>query len=817
MNKTIILLKHIGYTPLNLLKFWYIESLYFFFRLWKNIILYLEEDLAVSLMFKLLFTPLFHDTSIVGKALSFVFRVSRILIGIFAFAIATVFTFLLFLFWLGAPFLAIFIINLDYVNLASQLLVFSGIGLFIISHLKVKPTLNFKKLLEDSEVLSLLSSLEMEPNSNFADVKIGPDDAILKEASNNGKNYLFVACLKTIPNIENFLLKFNLQISDFEEALIYQEKKKNLWRKVWIWDSDFTIRHLKGVNRGWLGVPTPTLDSVSNDLTHQAAKLGFEGFLGRMSVVTELINVLSQDLRNNVVIIGAPGCGKTALIQYLAKQILAGDAPPAMATKRVVLLDTTKLLSGMRTQGDLADRVKQIFEEISFAQNVILVIEEIHNLGIGEAGTNMNLYSLMLPYIESSNFQFVATTEQENYVKILEKNGSFARLFTKIELPPASEQETREILEQRAILYEREKKVKVSYLAIKKTVELSAKFIKDRVLPDSALTILREAQTEAKGGWVTQEIITKVISMRVNVPVLELGNVAKEKLLNLEKEIHERLIDQEEAVGALSNSLRRSATGLREKTRPIGSFLFVGPTGVGKTELAKTLASVYFKGVGSFLSFDMSEYQSNDSVNRLIGASGEGGQLTEAVRNKQYALLLLDEFEKADPKILTLFLQVLEDGRLTDGAGRVVDFTNTIIIATSNAASLTIAKGLEKGKSLQELDPQVNEELLQIFRPELVNRFDDVILFKTLSQDDLSKIVRLKLSALQKQLKEQGYLVEFDEAVIRRLSEKGFDPVLGARPLRRLIQDTLEANLSKLILQEKLTKGQTFKAGVELL
>ncbi len=827
------MLKHILYIPLGLFKFWYIESLYFFLRLWKNIILYLEEDLAVNLMFKLLFTPLFHDTTIVGKALSFIFRVSRILIGVFAFLVATVIVFLLLGFWLSTPVLSIFGFNLGFVQTTSQLLAFSGTGFFLINkffypHKEVmkKTSIDFKKLLEDREVLSLLSLLEMEPNSNFADVKIGQDKDIFEEAFNLakkagskyiGKNYLFVACLKTIPQIENFLLKFNLQISDFEEALNYQEKKKNLWRKVWIWDSDFTVRHLKGVNRGWLGVPTPYLDSVSSDLTHQAAKIGFEQFLGRGAVLTELINVLSQDIRNNVVIVGQPGCGKTALIQYLAKQILAGDAPPAMATKRVVLLDTTKLLSGMRTQGDLADRIKQIFEEISFAQNVILVIEEIHNLGIGEAGVNMNLYSLMLPYIESSSFQFIVTTEQENYAKILEKQGAFARLFTKIELPPASEAESRDILEQRAILYEREKKVKVSYLAIKKTVELSAKLIKDRVLPDSALAILREAQTEEKGNWVTQEVINRVVSMRVNVPVLELGNVAKEKLLNLEKEIHQKLIDQEEAVEALASSLRRSATGLREKNRPIGSFLFVGPTGVGKTELAKTLAEVYFKGSDAFLSFDMSEYQASDSINRLIGVSGEGGQLTEAVRNKQYALLLLDEFEKADPKILTLFLQVLEDGRLTDGAGRVVDFTNTIIIATSNAASLTIAQGLEKGKTLAELDLQVNEELLQIFRPELINRFDDVILFKTLAQDDLLKIVRLKLSALQKQLKEQGYLVEFDEAIILQLSEKGFSPVLGARPLRRLIQDTLEANLSKLILQSKLTKGQTFKIGVELL
>ncbi|KKQ76724.1 MAG: ATPase with chaperone activity, ATP-binding subunit, partial [Candidatus Daviesbacteria bacterium GW2011_GWF2_38_6] len=473
--------------------------------------------------------------------------------------------------------------------------------------------------------------------------------------------------------------------------------------------------------------------------------------------------------------------------------------------------------SGIKTQGDLAERIKNVFEEVEYAQNVIIVIEEIHNLGLGEAGTSFNLYSLMSPYLESDGFQFIATTETENYSRILEKQGSFARLFRKIELSPATEEETLEVLVDRAITVERKNKIKISLVALKEAVKLAQKLIHDRVLPDSAISVLKEAQTKAVNGWVTKNIVREVVSQFVKVPLSDLGTADKSKLLNLEAEIHGRLIDQEQAVKAVADTLRRSVTGLREENRPIGSFLFVGPTGVGKTELAKTLSDVYFKQEGAFIRFDMSEYQNPESVARLIGASGEGGQLTELVRNRPYALLLLDEFEKADPKILTLFLQVLEDGRLTDGAGRTVNFENTIIIVTSNAGSLSIAQGLSNGKNLEQIDKEVNEELLKVFKPELVNRFDEVVIFKPLSPEDLQKIVGIKLAGLQKQLKEKGFLVEFDDGLIAELGKQGFDPVLGARPLRRLIQDTLESKLSRLILENKLVKGQTFKAGAELL
>lgn len=836
--------------PIHLLKFWYPESLVFFVRTWRHSILYLEEGLAVGLMAKLLWVPLYRDSTIIGRVLSLIFRIVRIFFGLVCFTLASFFIMMIALLWLILPIWVITSLflagTLPLLVEISGATVFLGVCLFLAHvlthpHKKIwvvkdnnfwdcswvgKNDVNYQKILQTKGVQNLLVYLELPADifSNFNPIidaqKQGELAFML--AKNLGSEYIgaahfFVVMLQNYPGIDNFLLKFNLNTSDFPEALLYLQEKSNSNRHVWLWDSDFVIHHLKGVNRGWLGAPTPVLDSVSEDLTKKAAEIGFPQFIGRKSQVSEVINILSLYHNRNVLIVGPPGSGKTTLLNYLARLIVMGDAPASLATKRLVLLDLTRLISGIKTQGELADRVKEIFEEVEFTQNVIIAVEEIHNLGLGEAGSSLNLYSLMAPYLESGQFQFIATTESENYVKTVEKNGSLARLFTKIELPEASEKETVQILKDQAILMAQKTNIKVTFIAIKEAVELAAKLVHNRVLPDSAVGILDEAQTWSAGGWINSGVIKGVVSKRVNVPIAEVGNAQKSQLLNLEEEIHQQLIDQEEAVKVVADTLRRSAAGLRQQNRPIGSFLFVGPTGVGKTELAKILATTYFKNSGAYVRFDMSEYQNSQSVSRLIGGASEAGLLTEVIRDKPYALLLLDEFEKADPKILTLFLQVLEDGRLTDGLGRTIDFTSTIIIATSNAASLIIARGLQAGDSLAELEGSVNNELLTIFTPELLNRFDDVVLFKPLSKDDLQKIVKLKLQELQARLKMQGYVVEFDSKIVAELTKKGYDPVLGARPLRRLIQDTLEAKLSRMILQGKLIKGQVFKAGVESL
>ncbi len=807
---------------------------------------FLEEDLAVGLMLKLIFTPLFHDRTLAGRFLSFIFRVTRIVWGLFAYLAATIVIFGLTFVWFAHPLIIMGWPEYWYVSLG--ILLFS-IALFIdrvvvypkrpLRHAQNlsqiwettklhKSDITWAKLTPMFEVKLLLESLELNP-TQFGNLEIPFDDQLVLRATELARQckaqyltavYFWVAMVERVPNLDNELLKVNLKIDDFHQALNFFEHKRNTWRRIYIWDEDFSVRHLKGTNRGWLAAPTPALDAASVDLTKEAARFGVPDFIGRKEVLDQVINVLSSDGNHNLVLVGPVGTGKTALVKYLAKMIVQGNAPKSMATKRLVFLEPARLMSGANNEGELAEKIKNVFDEISFIEDVIIFIDEIHTLGTGEAGSTYNLFSLLAPELESQNFQFLGTTEPENYNRTIEKNGSFARIFTRVDIPPASPEETIEILQNRAIDMERYQKTKVTFLAIKEVVHLASRFIHERVLPDSAISVLEDCQTLVKSQTDKQinlKLVRQVLGQRVKVPVAEINPDQKKQLLNLEDQIHAKFIDQEEAVKDVSTVLRRSAAQLRETNRPIGSFLFVGPTGVGKTELAKTLSEVYFKGRDTFVRFDMSEYQNADSVNRLLGTDTEPGQLTEIIYHQPYCLLLLDEFEKAHPQILTLFLQVLDDGRLTDGGGKTVDFSNTIIIATSNAASVTIAEGLKAKKPLTEIKATVTEELLKIYRPELVNRFDEVVIFKPLSPEDLDKVVTIKLASLKANLKEQGYLVDFAPALVAELGKRGFDPVLGARPLRRLIQDTLEARLSVMILEDKLPKGQPTEIGVEVL
>lgn len=832
--------------PVKLIYFWYPQAFLFFTRVTLNTLRYLEEDLAVGLMWKLILVPLFHDSTVIGRFLSLLFRVNRILIGALAFFLAILLISLLALFWFINPFL-VFLSPEPRLNIFFLLSFLFGLGIFLTQVIYFPPkkvkelkeaseiwkTTKFsnkdialEKLLASNEVKEILKNLEIS-QSDLPEIKIPLTDESLKiifnlakefKASYISTGYFFLGFLLQKPLIEKDLLKLNLTPEDFKKTLEFLEMKKKANKSTYIWDEDFVVTHLKGVNRGWLGSPTPFLDSASEDLTRKALKTNFEDFVGREEVVSEVVNILSSEQDRNVIIVGPAGSGKTELVNFLAKKIIAGNAPSSLATKRLLSLNLDKLLIGVNNEGALAEKIEKIFEEVRFVKEIIIFVDEFHNLGTGDLGSNFNLYSLILPHLESGEFQFIAATEAENYAKIIEKNSALARIFTKVELTPPTKEETQKILQSRGIELEKQKKIVITYRAIKTLVELAEKNIKTKVLPDSALSVFNEAKVLIKNNKITEDIIKEVIAKRVNIPTLDVGNVAKVNLLNLEERLHQNLINQEEAVKAVADTLRRGAVSLKDPNRPIGSFLFVGPTGVGKTELAKTLAKVYFSGkTDSFLRFDMSEYQSDDSVNKLIGGEEFVGTLTESIKNKPYSLILLDEFEKADPKVLNLFLQVLDDGRLTDFYGKTIDFTNTIIIATSNAASLTIAEGLNMGKSYQDLKTQVSQELLEILKPELINRFDNIILFTPLTFENLEKIVKIKLKDLQSSLKQKGYLINFTNELVAQLGKKGFDPVLGARPLRRLIQDTLEAKISIMILEEKLKKGEDTTLGLESL
>jgi ATP-dependent Clp protease ATP-binding subunit ClpC len=837
--------------PLHLFQFWYVDGTVILIRIWRNLLFLIEEDMAVSLMWRLLFTPLFHDASFVGRILSFIFRIIRIVSGVVTILFVTLGILGLGLIWFSLPILLIgWSVNLlSHESWISGVLVIGnifGLTLFInhLLHHPIKKTwqivsskdiwsatrikktnLDFDKLLKEPQVIKLISILELKnlvfPKVSVLDSLALAEEAFIlakkRQARYIGAGDFFIASVKLLPDMQAILIKNEITIDDLLQAQNYLDQLDQTWRKVFIWDEDFHIKHLKGINRGWLGAPTPALDSISVDLTEQAATNNFEDFIGRSSVATQVLSILSQDTDRNALLVGEPGVGKTTLVQNLAKLIVSGDAPSILATKRLVKLDISKLLSGISGEGQMAQSLKNAFAEVESIGDIIIFIDEIHELGLGDASKHFNTFSLLTPFLESNTFQFIATTEPKNYAKILEKEGSLARLFHKVEVPSATVEETLDILKIRAIDTQIKQKISTSFKALSYIATKSKQFIHDRQMPDSALNLFNECKTEVKDKIITTKTVKAVLSRQTNAPLTDLDQSQKDVLLNLEPVIHQRMISQEQAVKSVADTLRRAATSLREENRPIGSFLFVGPTGVGKTELAKILADVYFKEHNTFVRFDMSEYQTSEAFDRLIGTAENPGELTEIIKNKPYCLLLLDEFEKASPQILTLFLQVLEDGRLTGADGQTVDFTNTIIIATSNAASITIAHGLEQQKPMDLIENDVKQELLQIMKPELINRFDSIVIFKPLSQFDLEEIVKIKLKSLKLKMLQEGFVVDFDKQLIAELARLGYDPVLGARPLRRVLQDTLESNLSKLILTDKLVKGESLTITSEIL
>ncbi len=812
--------------------------------------------MAVGLMWRLMFVPLFHDSSFVGRILSFIFRLVRILSGVVTMLVASVSVFVLSIVWIILPpallmyflnllpfkewlylpvlagnifGLALFIHHLIYHPIKKTWQITSAKEIWKATRVKQKEV-KLEILLQKSQIKKLLKVLELEewkiPQSlSFDQSKLAEEAFMLakkRAARHISVSDFFIAFLKTIPEVQPELVKNQITIDDFLRAQTFIEQTDQMWRKSYIWDEDFHTRHLKGTNRGWLGAPTPALDAISTDLTLQASYQYFEDFFGREEVVSQVTAILSQDTDRNALLVGEPGVGKSTLVQYLAKMIISGDAPAVLATRRLVKLEPSKLLSNVNSEGDMAKKIKAAFEEVQQSGDVIVFIDEIHELGIGDASKSYNIYSLLTPYLESNTFQFIASTEPGNYARILEKEGSLARLFHKVEVPEATVEETLSILKIRSIETLMTQGITTTFPALDYIAKKAKQYIHERKLPDSALYLYNECKTQTTAKVISSDTVKTVLSRQINMPLLELDQNQKQNLLHLEDAIHQRMIDQVQAVTAVADTLRRAATALREESRPIGSFLFVGPTGVGKTELAKTLSEVYFgnnvdKSSSSyFVRFDMSEYQSSESASRLLGTSENPGELTEAIKNKPYCLILLDEFEKASPQILTLFLQILEDGRLTGGDGKTVDFTNTIIIATSNVGSLLIVDGLKANKSLEQINSEVRDELLKVMKPELVNRFDSVVIFKPLSQFDLEEIVQIKLKALKQKLLEQGYVVNFDKELIAELARQGFDPILGARPLRRLIQDKIESNLSKMMLEDKLQKGSTFTLTSEI-
>ena len=839
VREAVLWVKSFFYLPY----FWYVRGTIFFLRSFYRLLIYLDQGFAVTIMLRLFFVPLFGDYSLIGRCLAIVFRLGRIIIGVLAIIISQLSLVTLFGMWLILPFallsryleLGILVIGVAWIlafvtRLGRPHRLIKGPykeGLFILDFCAEKardlvrsavdPVDLFRRLVNSAALADFLIRLGPGevPKEKFSGLTL---DEVYRTAYELAYELGFPSI--NVSHLFTALLKLGgIRCDDARQVLIWERRKRDWVRAPFIWEAEYEVGPIGGVNRGWTGRVTPTLDQYSTDLTSEAVKGNLKLMIGKERPFAEVARVLARARKSNALLVGPPGSGKTTLVEGIAQAVIRGAAEESLRGRRVVALDTGALIAGAKTQGELGERLQEIIKEVKISRGIIIFIDEIHNLVVaGGDVENAFVFDTLRPHLSTGKLQLIGATSWESYRKYIAPNEAFAQVFELVEVPAASREESSEILEYQTIELERKnKRVKISFPAIRAAVDMSDRLIYERVLPDKAMDLLEEAvlsKQNAGGGVVGEEEVAEVVAEKTHIPVEKITKKEAQELLSLEKRIHRSLIDQEEAVTAVADALRRARAGMREEEKPIASFLFVGPTGVGKTELSKILADVYFGSRNSMARVDMSEFAEVKNIYRLIGSppgagTEEPGQLTEAVRQRPFSLVLLDEFEKAHPQVINLFLQVFDDGRLTDGRGETVDFTNTIIIATSNVGTKFIQEQLSAGRLIEEFQTELLEHLRGVFPPELLNRFDGVMVFKPLSHEHIRKIVELKIRGVEKDLADREIKLSATPEVIDRIAELGYAPEWGARPLTRVIQDRIQAVLAKKILAGEIQPGQT--------
>jgi len=620
--------------------------------------------------------------------------------------------------------------------------------------------------------------------------------------------------------------------------------------------------------------PDGTLSEFTIDLTQMAQEGKLSPVIGREKEIQRVIEILKRKTKNNPVLVGDPGVGKTAIVEGLAQRIAKGRVPEDLKNKRILALDLGRMIAGTKYRGEFEERLKSLVDAVKSRHDIILFIDELHTVvGAGAAEGAMDASNMLKPVLARGELRCIGATTLEEYRKHIEKDKALARRFQPVIVGEPSQEETLEILKGLKNSYEKHHGVTIDDKAIESAVKLSARYITDRFLPDKAIDLIDEAAAKVglrkqrtnpealemkkriekleeevndltvhskfkeaaekktelfelkkrydeeygkhERGIVTEADVASVVEDWTGIPTKQMFKEEKEKLMKLEEILHERVVGQDEAVRVVAQAVRKARAGLKDPKRPIGSFLFLGPTGVGKTQLARTLAEVLFGKENALIRIDMSEYMEKHSMSRLIGSPPgyvgheEGGQLTEAVRRRPYSVILFDEIEKAHPDVFNILLQLLDEGRLTDGKGNTVDFKNTIVIMTSNVASQHILDALEHGKSVEEIEPLVREELKRHFKPEFLNRIDAVLVFKPLTESEIEQIVEIMLKEVERRLADKSIKLIVTDNAKRHLAKKGYDPIFGARPLRRTIERLVEVPLSELIIAGKISDGDS--------
>lgn len=580
------------------------------------------------------------------------------------------------------------------------------------------------------------------------------------------------------------------------------------------WDRDIP----GGIGRDWSFGYTPTLNKFARNINQEIEYAGEVHVYGRSREVDEIERILAKSSQSNALLIGEHGIGKKTIVRGFVSKIVFGKVLPSLRYKQVFQVDTGALLSGSSEPGEIAARITGIFNEAIRAGNIILFFDNFHALFSSKQGVGqVNISEIIIPYLQGT-INIIGTTTIKDYHKNIEANLGVAQALDKINVAEPNAEETIQILEEMVPVIEHRDGVFWPYQSLREVVRVASRYIQNAPFPQKAIKVVDEVSVAvAKSGRkiVMVKDIDELMSSKLEVPVTQAEGKEAEKLLHLEEFLHMRVIGQNEAISVIASAMRRARSGIQNEKRPIGTFLFLGPTGVGKTETSKALAEAYFGSEKSMIRIDMSEYQEASSVYRLIGSppaagsEGDKGQLTTAVVDNPFSLILLDEIEKAHPNILTLFLQVFDDGRLTDSSGRTVDFTNTIIISTSNAGSELIRQNIQKGIAGDQMKKSLLDFLQKegIFKPEFLNRFDAVVAFHPLSQDQIVKVAELMLDQLSQRMAEKEITLEFTEEAVSKLAKQGFDPVYGARPMRRAIQDKVENVLAQAILSGKIPRG----------
>ncbi|MDQ0221961.1 ATP-dependent Clp protease ATP-binding subunit [Streptococcus moroccensis] len=665
-----------------------------------------------------------------------------------------------------------------------------------------------------------------------------------------------------------------------EHDVTMVELRKNLEHKAGMTKADIKairamIKGNSGASKGnmanMMGMPSSPsggLDDYTRDLTEAARQGEMEPVIGRDAEISRMVQILSRKTKNNPVLVGDAGVGKTALALGLAQRIAAGEVPEKLAQMRVLELELMSVIAGTRFRGDFEERMNNIIDDIEADGQVILFVDELHTIMGSGSGidSTMDAANILKPALSRGTLHMVGATTQDEYQKHIEKDSALSRRFAKVVVESPSEAEAVVILQGLKETYEQHHRVSISDKAVETAVTYAKRYLTGKNLPDSAIDLLDEAAATAqnKAGHagiqpelneldralmagelkrveglldgeerysdivVTEHDILTTLSRLSGIPVTKLTKTEAKKYLNLEAGLHKRVIAQDAAVSAVSRAIRRNQSGIRQTKRPIGSFMFLGPTGVGKTELAKALAEVLFDDESALLRFDMSEYMEKFAASRLNGAPPgyvgyeEGGELTEKVRNKPYSVLLFDEVEKAHPDIFNVLLQVLDDGQLTDSRGRKVDFSNTLIIMTSNLGATALRDDKTVGFGSKDLrfdhanmEKRIFEELKRHYRPEFLNRVDEKIVFHSLDQAHMQEVVKIMVQPLIDSLAEKDIKVKIQPSALKRLAELGYDPEMGARPLRRAIQTVLEDPLAEKLLSGELSPGHLLKIGVK--